>query len=245
MNIIKEIFGRIFAVWALLIFSITLLVALIPIWIFSGKSEPKRSQLLHTVYKIWLKVFFVLTGVRRIFQGRENIINGQNYIVVCNHRSFMDVPLSSAAMPTPTKTIAKIEMSRIPLFGVMYRSGSVLVDRKNDESRKKSYRKMKEVLDIGLNMCIYPEGTRNKTMEPMQRFHDGAFRLSTETGKPILPAVILYTTKVLPPKKKFYFWPHRVEIHFLPAVLPDSKTAQQLKEQVYTIVKDYYIANNQ
>src|SRR6185436_5631575 len=102
--------------------------------------------------------------------------NGENYIVVCNHNSFMDVPLTTPFIPGPNKTIAKIEMAKIPLFGLIYQRGSVLVDRKNEESRKNSYIKMKDVLQMGMHMCIYPEGTRNKTTAPLQPFHNGAFR---------------------------------------------------------------------
>src|SRR5439155_14872246 len=109
----------------------------------------------------------------------------------------MDVPLTSPGIPGANKTIAKIEMARIPLFGMIYKRGSVLVDRKSEESRRKSFNKMKEVLQMGMHMCIYPEGTRNKTNEPLQRFHDGAFRLAVETKKDIMPAVIFYTNKVL------------------------------------------------
>ena len=104
---------------------------------------------------------------------------------------------------------------------------------------------MKEVLQMGLHMCIYPEGTRNKTNEAMQPFHDGAFKLAVDSGKAILPAVIFYTKLVLPQHKSFYFWPHRVEMHFLPPHYPDHKTAQELKAEVYEEMKKYYTAHVQ
>ena len=37
--------------------------------------------------------FFTISGVRRIIKGKEHFKKGQNYVVVCNHDSFMDVPL--------------------------------------------------------------------------------------------------------------------------------------------------------
>lgn len=186
-----------------------------------------------------MKFFFTFSGVRRIVKGREHFKKGENYVVVCNHNSFMDVPLSVTAVP-PNKTIAKIEMAKIPVFGMIYKRGSVLVDRKSEESRRKSFLKMKSVLDMGLHMCIYPEGTRNKTAEPLQRFHDGAFKLAIESKKPIIPALIFYTSKVLP-RKPLFFWPHKVEIHFLPAVGIENKTPQQLKEEVFTIMRAYLL----
>ena len=244
MTVIKNILGRIFALWAMLVFVVTMLLIYIPFLITGLWKEPKRTELFIFLSRIWMKAFFTLSGVRRIFKGRENFEKGKNYIVVCNHNSFMDIPLSSPGIPGGNKTIAKIEMARIPLFGIMYQRGSVLVDRKSEESRKSSFGKMKEVLNMGLHMCIYPEGTRNKTNEPLQRFHDGAFRLAIETGKGIMPAVIFYSRKVLPPQKSFFFWPHRVEMHFLPAFEPNGLTTDQLREKVFAAMRDYYVQHN-
>ena len=71
------------------------------------------------------------------------------------------------------KPSQKLSWQEFPVFGLLYKRGSVLVDRKNEESRKMSYIKMKEVLDMGLHMCIYPEGTRNKTSQPCNAFMTG------------------------------------------------------------------------
>lgn len=244
MKAIKNILGRILALWALVVFAGSLLLFIIPIWACGVWPEPKRTIRVFKVFHVWMKTFFVLTGVRRIIRGREHFKKGETYVVVCNHNSFMDVPLSSPAIPGPNKTIAKAEMARIPIFGIAYTRGSVLVDRKSDESRRRSYHKMKEVLNMGLHMCIYPEGTRNKTREPLQRFHDGAFRLATETGKRMIPAVIFNTTKVLP-RTGFCFWPHSVEMHFLPPVEVAGKSPKDLKDEVFEIMKNYYTRNNE
>jgi 1-acyl-sn-glycerol-3-phosphate acyltransferase len=241
MKPIKEILGRAFALWASLIFVSSLIVVFIPIWLSSFWPEPKRTVALHHGFVVWMKFFFVFSGVRRIITGKQHFRKGEAYIVVCNHNSFMDVPLTSPGIPGPNKTIAKVEMSRIPIFGAIYKSGSVLVDRKSEESRRNSYLRMKEVLRLGLHMCIYPEGTRNQTSEPLQRFHDGAFKLAVETGNSVIPAVIRHTKKVLP-RKAFFFWPRPVEMHFLPPVSPLGKTSQQLKEEVFAVMKEKLLA---
>ncbi len=245
MNVVKNVLGRIFALWALSMFIISLIPVVLICWPMGLWPEPQRSKMFHPVIVAWMKFWFVATGIKRVFKGEENFKSGENYIVVCNHNSYMDVPLTSPGIPGPNKTIAKVEIAKVPVFGLMYKRGSVLVDRKSDESRKRSYSKMKEVLQSGLHMCIYPEGTRNQSAQPIQRFHDGAFRLAVDTKKPILPAVIFYTARVLPRHKSFYFWPHRVEMHFLPPVDPASMSVAELKEEVFHIMKDYYVAHNQ
>lgn len=213
-------------------------------WIIGLIDEPKRTIIFQSISKIWMKLFFTLSGCRLRIKGKENFIKDQNYIVVCNHNSFMDVPITTPFIPGPNKTIAKIEISRLPIFGLIYKRGSILLDRKNKDSRKESFRKMKQVLAMGLHMCIYPEGTRNKTSEPVKAFHDGAFSLAIETKKPLLPTLLFNTKKVLPPEKTFYFWPSKMEIHFLPAIyiLPGD-SVETLKHKAFTLMSEYYKTN--
>jgi 1-acyl-sn-glycerol-3-phosphate acyltransferase len=244
MSLIKNILGRVFAFWAALIFISTMLIVVIPMWVIGLWKEPKRSYIMHGIYRNWMLVFFFFTGLRLRVKGKENFSPGQNYIVVYNHNSMIDVPVSVPFMPGANKTIAKVELARIPIFGLFYKRGSVLVDRKNEESRAMSYIKMKEVLEMGLHMCIYPEGTRNKTDEPLQRFHNGAFRLSMDSQKPILPAIIFNSKKVLP-RKFFFFWPAKIELHYLkPVSQKDFSSPEKLKETVFNLMKEYYLENS-
>jgi len=244
MGFIKNILGRIFALWAAVVFISTMLIAFIPIWMIGLWKEPKRSYIMHKIYRSWMFTFFFFTGLRLRVKGRENFSPGENYIVVYNHNSLIDVPVSVPFMPGANKTIAKTELAKIPVFGLLYKRGSVLVNRKDEQSRKLSYVKMKEVLDMGLHMCIYPEGTRNKTDQPLQRFHDGAFRLSFDSGKSILPALIFNSKNVLP-RKVFFFWPAKIELHYLkPVSQKDFPASEKLKEHVFNLMKEYYLKNS-
>lgn len=236
----KAVIARILAVWAALMFIGSMLVVLIPIWATRFWPEPKRTDIMIRISRAWMGFFFFSTGLRLKILGRENFKPGQQYIITCNHRSLMDVPITSPGIPGANKTIAKSEMARIPLFAVIYKRGSVLVDRKSDASRKESYRTMRWVLENGMHMCIYPEGTRNKTGKPLKDFHDGAFRLAADSGKPVMPTVIFGTDKVLPNDKSFWFWPGPMEMHFLPPVeMTPEDNAATLKEKVYRIMWDH------
>jgi len=244
MNFIKNILGRIFAIWAIFWFVITMLLILLPTWAMGLLKEPKRTHWFIQLSRIWIGTWLPLAGIRLRIKGREHFKKGENYVVVCNHNSFMDVPVMSPGMPGPlgNKTIAKIEMARIPLFGLIYRRGSVLVDRKSEESRLKSYSYMKRVLEMGLHMCIYPEGTRNKTNLPLKEFKDGAFRLAIDSKKAVIPAVLFNTRKVLPQHKTFFFWPSKIEMHFLAPVETaglNLNETKQLKQQVFDLMWKY------
>jgi len=243
-SIAGAIFGRIWALWALIVFVISMIVTAIPVSFTYGMKEPEGTERFRRIGRGWIHIFLFLTGCRIKRKGAENFQKGENYIVIVNHNALIDIPVSTPEIPGPNKTIAKIELSRIPIFGIIYKRGSVLVDRKNPESRRESYRLMKNVLAEGMHMCIYPEGTRNQTNQPLQGFQDGAFKLSAETGKAIIPALLFYTKKVMPRHKPFFFWPATMEMHFLPPVFPGSTNAKDLKEKLHKIMEDYYVAHS-
>ena len=240
---IKNILGRLFTVWGGIVFIVSMLFFMPAVWISGMLDEPKRTSIFIRICRSWMAIFFTLTGVRLKIKGRDAFKKGENYIVVCNHNSLMDVPLTSPGIPGANKTIAKIEMAKIPVFGIIYKRGSVLLDRKNDGSRRESYVAMKSVLEQGMHMCIYPEGTRNKTENPLKSFHDGAFRLSFETGKKIIPCLIKGTREMLPHNKSFFFWPGKASMQFLPAIDPkDFVSATEMKEHVFQLMWNGIVA---
>lgn len=244
MGQIKNILGRLFALWALLSFIVTFFIIFIPAMLTWLLPDPKGQDIFIKIARLWMNVWLFIVACPIRINGRENFVSGTTYIITCNHNSLMDVPLSCPYIPGPNKTIAKSSFAKIPLFGFFYMKGSVLVDRQSEISRKQSIDKMKTVLAAGIHMSIYPEGTRNRTTEPLKKFHDGAFKLAVDTGCPIIPAIIFNTKKVLPPGKPFYFWPHKLEIYFLPSI-PVNKNEgyTALKEKVFDAMKEFYVSH--
>jgi 1-acyl-sn-glycerol-3-phosphate acyltransferase len=241
MNLIKNIAGRIMALWAVLSFMATFLIIFIPSQLTWLIPDPRGQALFIKISEIWMRVWLVLVGCPYQIRGKQHFKKGESYIVTCNHNSLLDVPLSSPFIVGANKTIAKSSFAKVPLFGFFYMKGAVLVNRKDDRSRRESYEKMKNVLKAKMHMCIYPEGTRNRSNEPLKKFHDGAFRLSVDTGHAILPAVIFGTKKAVPANKGFFFLPTRIGIHFLEPVSPAGKTVEELKEEIFRITHDYYV----
>ncbi len=247
MKVIQNILGKIFAVYAALVFVATMLVVFIPILIISFLPEPARARALHPVFRVWMGVYMPLVFCPVFRKGKHHFKKGENYVVVINHNSLLDIPISSPWIPGPNKTLAKAEMARIPLFGVIYKAGSILVDRKNESSRRGSFGKMHDTLMSGINLCLYPEGTRNKSSQPMQPFFDGAFTTAVKAQKPVIPGVIFNTGKVLPAKKTFWMRPMPVHIHFLAPIPTAGLTTNDvpaLKAQVHSIMESYYIQHN-
>ncbi len=243
MQIFKNIFGRIWAVWGAISFTVTMLLFMVPFLLFIYfQDEPKKTNRFISYSRVWMDIFLGLVGCSLTTQGQQYFRKGKTYIVVCNHNALIDVPVSSPGIPGGNKTIAKAEMAKIPLFGLIYKTGSILVDRKNEKSRRDSFVKMREVLEMGLHMCIYPEGTRNTSTEPIKPFHDGAFRLAVTTGNSIIPMIIFNSRKANPPDKGFYLMPVKLKMHFLPEVeVEDGETVESLKARVFELMKNYII----
>ncbi|MDB5248122.1 MAG: 1-acyl-sn-glycerol-3-phosphate acyltransferase [Segetibacter sp.] len=244
MKIIKNIFGAIWAAWGLVSFTVTLLIIIIPVCITFLIKEPQGTETFRQITKVWMNVWLFLIGSPLKVIGEKNFEKGKNYVVVSNHNSLMDVPVTTPYVPGANKTIGKTSFAKTPVFGWVYKRGTVLVDRNSEESRRKSFDDMKTALSQGLHMVIYAEGTRNRTADPLKSFHDGAFKLAVSAKKEIIPTLIFNTKKVLPINKSFYLWPHSLEMHFLPPVSSENMTSKELRETVFKIMWDYYLKNS-
>lgn len=240
MKTIKNVFGFIWAIWGLVSFLVTFLVIIIPAMLTHLIKEPRGQEYFIALSRLWMNVWLFLVGCPVKVTGRENFKSKTNYVVVFNHNAFLDVPLSAPYVPGANKTIAKASFAKIPLFGLFYKKGSVLVDRRDDKSRSKSFDAMKKVLDSGMHMCIYPEGTRNRSNEPIKPFYDGAFRLAVAADKDILPCVITGTKKAMPIDKKFFLLPTRLKMHFLPPVSSTGISVTELKEKVFNTMLEEF-----
>lgn len=99
--------------------------------------------------------------------------------------------LNAMAFPKAYKYLAKKELTRVPIFGLIVKKLCVLVDRGNAESRRKSIQYLQKTLKAGYSIFLYPEGTRNKTNDLLQPFQKGAFKLAIQTGTPIAVQTIV------------------------------------------------------
>lgn len=148
---------------------------------------------------IWSWIFSSLTFIRYEFHGRENLRKGRPYIYVSNHTSFLDLPGLRLLIPGEFRPIAKKELLKLPLFGLIVRTATIVVDRSNAQSRKQSMDRMREILTMGVPALIFAEGTQNRSTEILQPFKDGAFRIAVDTQLPIVPLIIIGAGKLMPP----------------------------------------------
>lgn len=167
-------------------------------------------------------------------------------IYVCNHNSYLDAIAVVLAIPGSFKPLGKIEMVKTPIFGMIYRRVVVLIDRKSQESRARSVEELKIDLGNGQSILIFPEGTMNRSDEPLSEFYDGAFRLAIETQTAIVPMVILNARKLLPRDYPLTIRPGVLECVFADRVevtglKPDD--LGDLKTRVYKCMEELIIEN--
>lgn len=149
--------------------------------------------------RIWANVFSLLTFIRYKAEGTENFKKYKSYIYVSNHTSFLDTPAMPLFLPGQFRPLGKTELGKIPILGLVVKAVCVMVDRSSVQSRKESIRKLSELIKRGISIYIFPEGTMNRTKEPLKPFYDGAFRIAIETQAPILPITILNAGNLFPP----------------------------------------------
>jgi 1-acyl-sn-glycerol-3-phosphate acyltransferase len=138
---------------------------------------------------------------------------GKRYIIMSNHRSLYDIPLTILSLPASIRMLTKKELFRIPLWGRGMAAGEfIFIDRHNIEQAKKDLHAAREKMEDGIVLWIAPEGTRSRTGQ-MGPFKKGGFILSIEAGAQIIPVGIRGSEKVLPPKTWDFFLDQKVEIH--------------------------------
>ena len=245
-NFFQEVFGRIWAVWGLISFVGSFLIIFLPSMLsYLFKDYAKGQKYFITVSRIWMRTWLFLIACPVKVVGRKNFKKGETYVVTYNHNTFLDVPLSAPFVPGGNKTIAKDTFKKIPIFAFFYQRGGVMVNRGNEKSRVKSFEAMKRVLAQGMHMCIYPEGTRNKTSDVLKPFYDGAFKLALSAEKSVMPCVLLGTKSALPIHKTLMLLPTRLQMHFLPPVSVADKTVKEIKEEVYRKMETFLLANKE
>mgnify|MGYP001549620303 FL=1 len=108
-------------------------------------------------------------------------------IYCSNHCSYLDIVFMYQVVRKPFIFMGKKELLKWPLFGDFFRFMDIPVDRNNGVSAARSLVKARQYLNEGWSVAIFPEATIPDHAPVMKGFRDGAFKLSTETGAPIVP----------------------------------------------------------
>lgn len=143
------------------------------------------------------RVILFLCGTKLTVLGEENVPKDQPVLYIGNHRSYFDVIITYSRCPGLTGYIAKDNMAKVPLLSTWMRRLYCLF--LNREDMRKGLKTILQAIDQvkeGISICIFPEGTRNRTEEEMLPFHAGSFKIAEKTGCPIIPMAITNSAEI-------------------------------------------------
>ncbi len=177
------------------------LVGTIPLmiieWIISKFNKDFHDRSSLAIVQWAFRVVLFCSGTKVIVKGEENVPKDTPVLYVANHRSYFDIILTYARVPRPTGYISKKEMDRIPLLGIWMRHLHCLfLDRDNIKQGLQIILTAIEKAKSGISICIFPEGTRNKTGGEMLPFHEGSFKIAEKAGIPIIPITLVNTEAI-------------------------------------------------
>lgn len=158
----------------------------------------KWHHLAYNLDHLWAIIYFPLCFLKTKveFIGEKP---GNGPVIYCaNHFSTIDIP-TMALLPKQACYVGKESIAKLPLFGYMFKTLHITVNRGSFRDRGRAYRKYKEAIDQGKSLFIFPEGGINSDEIPEQsNYKEGAFKVAIECKIPIVPVSITNNWKVLP-----------------------------------------------
>lgn len=233
-------FQCLYFIYAALLF-VGLMLLVVPLAVigsFFGKI--KGGNFIYLVCAAWGNAWFFLIGIVHRNKYEVPHDKSRQYIFLANHISYLDIPAIVCTLRQHVRVLGKAEMSKVPLFGFIYRNAAVMVDRSSAEHRARSVRILKSVIKKGISIFIFPEGTFNETHQALRPFFDGAFRIAIETQTPIKPILFLDTYDRQHYRSIFLLNPGRSRAVFLDEIPVEGLTSKDLtalKEKVYAIME--------
>lgn len=237
----RKVLTALYLFYAALIF-IGLMFLVLPLVLIASAvlnvNSGKKTILFFLQCWAWL---FSVPSFFWVKTTNKHLINvKQPHIYVGNHGSYLDAIAVCISVPQYFSPLGKVEMTKIPVFGLIYKRIVVLIDRSSKESREKSVNALKADLAKGESILIFPEGTMNKTEQPLSEFYDGAFRIAIETQTTLMPFVMINNRELLPRVNPLKAHPGIIETIFIPPVDVKGLTIDDLpalKQKVFNLME--------
>lgn len=241
MKVLLKPLQWIYCVYAFIMFDAIMLIIFPFVIIASFFGRIRGGNMIIRLCMLWADLWFPLIFIfpKKIFEAPHD--KKKPYIFVSNHISYLDAALLVKAYRQPVRPLGRIELSRVPVFGFIYRNAIVTVDRSSAANRSKSVRVLKSIIGKGISVMVFPEGTFNMTNQALKEFYDGAFRVAIETQTPVKPVLFLDTYSRMHYRNILSLTPGRCRIVYLNEIPVEGLTitdVTKLKEKVYAIMEN-------
>lgn len=130
-------------------------------------------------------------------------------LVVANHPCTIDV-VAVLSVYRDASVVVKHKIWRNPFLRPLFVwCGHIDGGDGTMVSNKRVLDQMKDRLARGMNVVIFPEGTRSPP-GGLGKLHKGAFSVASQTGVPVLPVLVTADPPVLHKEQPWYVWPRQV-----------------------------------
>ncbi|MBN1771059.1 MAG: 1-acyl-sn-glycerol-3-phosphate acyltransferase [Deltaproteobacteria bacterium] len=147
---------------------------------------------------VWAWVLCRVNPTWVTVDGREHAARGRSYIILSNHQSHFDILAFYGHWGRQFRWVIKEELRRVPGLGWYCAAGGhIFIDRSSRERSIESLRRARPLLDGGISVMFFPEGTRSRDGR-LREFKKGGFMMALDLGLPILPVSISGSRHVLP-----------------------------------------------
>ncbi len=231
---------------AVILFLIVSLPIQFVLWLIGFKWPDAKAEASLAIVSWAFRVAARMSGVKLTVIGEENVPKDRPVLYISNHRSYFDVILTYCRVPRQTGYIAKDVMAKVPSFSRWMRYLHCLfLDRKDLKKGMKVILDAVDLINNGISVHVCPEGTRNRTDEPLLEFHKGTFKIAEKTGCTVIPITMNNSEQVFEahlPKLK----PAHVIIEYgKPIETKDMDKAERRKvcDMTYNVIKETYLKN--
>ena len=237
LKLVKNIGHALYRIWFYILVAVPILV-FSPFLLATTLSDKTYNAFYWLARNIWAKTILFGLGCWPAIEWQQRLERGESYMLIANHTSMLDIMLMLYVSKNPFVFVGKQELAKIPVFGFFYKRVCILVDRGSAKSRTAVYRSVRQRLEKGLSICIFPEAGVPEDEVILDEFKDGAFRMAIIHNIPVVPITFLDCKKRLP-------WPFfsgspgklRVKVHpFVETGILGTEDANTVKQETRNIL---------
>ncbi len=217
-------------------------------WLYlTGKTDESAFQaVFHRFFSVFFKLCLALIPGLTI-RTDPRLSSVHSSVIVCNHQSYLD-PLLFIATFKKHKTIVKNTFFLVPFFGWFMKKNGYIPSSANGKYMAlvlKHLGEMKEYLNSGGNLFVFPEGTRSRD-GLLNDFNKGAFSIADQSGAPVVIAYVKNTGRLFRPGTGLFNTCRRntIELGYLGKIDPDDPrfvNAPEAKaEEARRIINSYF-----
>lgn len=211
------------------------------LFISKKKEYDEPSPFYRKLLAILTRIAFFVARIHVHADGMDKVPSDTRFLIVGNHISNFD-PIITWDVFGLDKVIfiTKPENFRYPFFGrLIHRMGYLGIDRDNPRNAVKTINKAAQLMkDDRTSVCIYPEGTRNKSGVGLLPFHHGALKAAQLADVPIVAVLYRDTPKIF---KRFPWRGTDVYLDVL-EVIPADEVASHKTVDLGNHIRDLMLA---